>query len=439
MADGVVRWHAVHDFPGAELPLHHLGGDEHGGVGVALAVELRVEGTKSGLLHFTRHHRAVLEHGNAVDLLLERLVRDRLLQLGERVHGNDRGELAAGDDVFARRIDVHAVWRLGRRKEVDHADAVVRIEHLHARLRLRLRGATLLVHVVVHVLRGRIGRLAFRDARFGALVIHGRDEVLVVLRGVRLELGVRLLTVVRREEEPSVGRPLAGVTEVVVVARHQDLEGDVHLAGLVRGDERQGALEALLVVGDGHVGVGNRHAEPCGRHDVLAVRGGERRCVAARRIGDLENLVRLEAREIDAGNPRRVVAVDEEPASVGDAVGHRQLGVMRIVPGHEAEGGVQHRLRLFIVSPAVLGILREHGNDLQQAAGGQAVHGHLAAEAAGHEGVQFVLRAWRDVHARCGIAADEVVRAASRGAIAGEGEQTCGDDGRADPEGACCW
>ena len=161
--------------------------------------------------------------------------------------------------------------------------------------------------------------------------------------------------------------------------------------------------------------------------------------MAARRIRDLENLVRLEAREINAGDTRRVVAVDEEPASVGNAVGHRELGVMRIVPGHEAEGGVQHRLRLFIVSPAILRILREHGNDLEQAPGGQAVHGDLSAEAAGHEGVQLVLRAGRDIDARGGVAADEVTCGAGRGTIAGVGEQTGGDDGRAEPEGAGRW
>ena len=54
VADRVVGRDPIDDFPGAELPLHDLGGDEHRGVGVALAVELGVQRTEAGLLDFAR-------------------------------------------------------------------------------------------------------------------------------------------------------------------------------------------------------------------------------------------------------------------------------------------------------------------------------------------------------------------------------------------------
>jgi hypothetical protein len=90
--------------------------------------------------------------------------------------------------------------------------------------------------------------------------------------------------------------------------------------------------------------------------------------VSACRVGDLENLVGLESREIDARDARRVVAIDEKPAAVGNAVGHRQLGMVRVVPRDEAERGLKHRLRFLIVTPAILRILREHWNHFQKTA-----------------------------------------------------------------------
>ena len=42
--------------------------------------------------------------------------------------------------------------------------------------------------------------------------------------------------------------------------------------------------------------------------------------MAAGGVRNLEDLIRLEAREIDARDARRVVAVDEEPAAVGYAI-----------------------------------------------------------------------------------------------------------------------
>ena len=100
---------------------------------------------------------------------------------------------------------------------------------------------------------------------------------LIVLRRVFFELGVRLLGVVRGEEEPALGRALAGVAEIVVVTRHQDLERHVHLARLVRRDERQRAFEVLLVAVDRNIALGaDRNTEARRGNDVLRVRRRER-------------------------------------------------------------------------------------------------------------------------------------------------------------------
>ena len=83
----------------------------------------------------------------------------------------------------------------------------------------------------------------------------------------------------------------------------------------------------------------------------------ERRRVAAGGVRNLEDLNRLEPREIDARDARGVVAIDEQPSPIGDTVGLRQLGVMGVVPRNETARGLEHRLRLFVVPPSILGVL----------------------------------------------------------------------------------
>src|SRR5688572_5498262 len=111
----------------------------------------------------------------------------------------------------------------------------------------------------------------------------------------------------------------------------------------------------------------------------------------SRRIRNLEDLARLERRQIDASDARRVVAINEKPAAVGDAVGLRQLGMVRVIPWNEAIGRLEHRLRLLVVAVAGFRVLREDADDLEQASGGEPVDPDLPVEPAGKEGVVLVV------------------------------------------------
>ena len=402
MPDRVEGRCAIDHFERLDVPLHDLGRDEHGGVGEALAVELGVEGAETGLLHFAGERRLVLEHRDALELTLERLVLDRLQHLHRRMDRDHRRELAAGDHELTGRVDVGAMRGLGRREEEDRPGALGGLDLQDARAALGARDAAELVHVVVAVVDRGTPALAGLHARFDGTVVHRRDVVLVVLRRIHLEQRVRLLRVVRREEHPAVRRTLARAGEVVVEAGHDELEGDVHLPRLVGRDEGDLSLEVLLVLGDRHVPVRYRDREARRRDDVLRVGCHERRRVVASGVGDLEDLRRFKVPEIDARYARRVVAVHEEPTSVVVAVGLRQRGVVQVVPRNEAVGGLEHRLGLIGVAPAVLRVLREDGDGAQQTAAREAVHADLSAKTAGEECVEFVFLAGRDIDALCG-------------------------------------
>ena len=220
-------------------------------------------------------------------------------------------------------------------------------------------------------------------------------------------------------------RPLARVREIVVERRQPDLERDRHVAGgAVHPGEGERARERLLVLVDRHVPLRRRHAEPGARDDVLVVLGDERRAVVAGAVGDLEDLLGLELRELEPGDARRVVAVDEQPAAVGYAAGLAELRMVGVVPRHEAVAGHQHGLRLLAVAPTVLRALREDRHVLEEPAGRQAVHPDLAVEPAGHEGVELVVFARGDVDPLGSVARLAEPRGIRRAAA-------CGEDGAA--------
>ncbi len=98
-------------------------------------------------------------------------------------------------------------------------------------------------------------------------------------------------------------------------------------------------------------------------------------------VGHFQDLYRLEGLQVDAGDARRVVAVDEEPASVELAVGLRQLNVVRVIPGYEAERSVEEQLGLLAVIVTVFRVLGKNGNFAEQSAGRQPVNGDLTTAA----------------------------------------------------------
>src|SRR5690606_8651169 len=155
-----------------------------------------------------------------------------------------------------------------------------------------------------------------------------------------------------------------------------------------------GALEVLLVSRDGHVPLrigSHGHTEAGAGHHVFAVGGNEGRTVVACAIGDLNDRLGAEGGKVDQGDAGRVVAIDEHPAPIGYTIGHGRLHVVRVIPRHEAAGGHQHGLGLFAVSPAALGVHREHGYVAEHAARGNAIDRHLAVEAAADEVVELII------------------------------------------------
>src|SRR5690606_27567325 len=106
-----------------------------------------------------------------------------------------------------------------------------------------------------------------------------------------------------------------------------------------------------------------------------------------------------------------------QPAAVVEAVRLRERGMVQVIPRDETVGRFEHRLRLLAVTPAVLRVLREHRDRLQQATGRKAVNADLAAEATGEECVQLVVLTGSDIHtARIVAGAGQ-----GRGAPAGAG------------------
>ena len=88
----------------------------------------------------------------------------------------------------------------------------------------------------------------------------------------------------------------------------------------------------------------------------------------ARSIRNLENLLGFHAEQINAGDARCVVAIDEQPTAIVFAGCLRQRRVMRVIPRHETEARVQHGFSFFAVTVSVLRILREHRDRLESSA-----------------------------------------------------------------------
>ena len=344
----------VDDFPRAQLPLGNRAVNEEGCVGPSVRSELRVQRPEAdrdlGVLD-----RRVLQDWDPVFVAREVLVADCGLDLLEVERRRDALELARPDDPFAIGRDVHAVRRLAAGHQVDNARDFLRIDDLHAVDGLEL---------------------AIGDRLLGGAPVNGGDVVLVALRRGDLELTGGSLRVVPAEEHPAVRHQLAGVAQVVVERRHENLPAQRHLAGgridLDAGDDAL-VFRGVLVNPDGPIrywtGEARRH------HRVFGVRRDERRRVVAVQIGNRsKNLLGLEIPEIDAGNAT-VHLVDEEPAAVVLAFGFRQRGMMGVAPGQFA----QHLLGVVVKAVAGRRVRRVHRDRGEMAHRRHAVHVNLSA------------------------------------------------------------
>ena len=371
--DGVGHRDLVDHFPRTQLPLRDGAVDEQRRVRVAVGAELRVERPEAHR-HLGILDRLVLQDRDAVLVAREVLVLDRGLDLLPVERGGHALELARPDDVLAVGSDVDAVRRLAAGHEVDEAGDLLRIEHLDPAEHVPLAGG---------------------GGLLGDPPVDGRDVVAIALGRGHLELAGRTLGVVRREEHPAVGDLLAGVPEVVVEGRHQDLPANRHLTAL-RVDLDPG--DHALVVGGvlGHLdrrALRQRNREARRHHGVLRVGRDERRAVVARHVGHrADDLLGLEVAQVDARNPT-VHLVDEQPATVVVAVGLRQRRVVHIAPGQVP----QHLLRLVVEAVAGGGVGREDGNRREVPHRRHAVDVHLARVPARCEEVVLVEVPRRDV------------------------------------------
>ncbi len=230
--------------------------------------------------------------------------------------------------------------------------------------------------------------LALGDRLLGRPPVHGRDVVAVALRGRHLELARRTLGVVAGPEHPAVGDLLAGVAEIPVERRRQDLEALRHRARLrVDLHGRDDALVVARVLVDrNRPSLRDRDREARRHHRVLGVRRDERRAVVPRDVRHRpEDLLRLEVLEVDAGDAA-VHLVHEEPAPVVVAVRLRERRMVHVAPREAA----QHRLRLVVEPVARGGVRRIDRNRREVAHGRDAVDVDLPRVPAGGEHVELV-------------------------------------------------
>src|SRR5690606_27236707 len=106
--------------------------------------------------------------------------------------------------------------------------------------------------------------------------------------------------IIATEEEPSTRFALAGTCQVEVDTGSQNLESNIHFAGLlINTDKANGAFEIVLVTADGHIFiVANRHTEAGTGNYILGVLCDKGRRVVARAIGYFNDFRSTESFEI---------------------------------------------------------------------------------------------------------------------------------------------
>ena len=311
----------------------------------------------------------------------EVLILHRLLDLGPRVDGRVRIQLARDHQTRPVRRHVHAVRALGLRGEVEDPSL--------DRLVDRNDGAALNGDRV-----GGVGRHLGR-----ALPVDEVHVVHVVLRRAGLERRISLhhpagrhLRVEAVDEHPAKGGALARIGEILPVGRELHRERLVHVdaAGVaVEFEEGHRAPVLLLVVLQRSV-ASIEEPRVLGRlDDVLGVRRHERAAVVRDHELVDHDLLGLEVPKIDHGDARVRLVVDEEELAVVVAVGLGERRVVRVAPEdllvvHLALGEHVHRL-LGAEAPALPGLGGEHGDDLEEPHRGHPDHQDLPGVAARRE------------------------------------------------------
>ena len=181
--------------------------------------------------------------------------------------------------------------------------------------------------------------------------VDGGDVVAVALRRGDLELAGGALGVVAGPEHPAVGDLLAGVAEVPVERRHQDLASPAtsrRSSGRSSRRRRRPCSRWRTCRSARYVpfGIGIEKRDAIIEYSVFGVTNAEPWLPETFGTGPKICFVLKSRRSI--ARDAAVHVVDEEPAAVVVAVGLRERGMVHVAPGEVAE----HRLRLVVEAVA---------------------------------------------------------------------------------------
>ncbi|TLD45613.1 MAG: hypothetical protein FAZ92_02125 [Accumulibacter sp.] len=379
VADVVVHADLVEHLAFAEVPLDDLRIDVERSVGDArLRVVLRVQWAEAEL-HLRVQRILHADHRDAVGIRrFEPAGLDRRLDLLERVDRDVRVELAGNGDELAVGSDIDAVRRLRLGHQEEHALLHRRVHHQHV--------------VTVDLLRPAGGN------QLGSLLPVDHMQVVGVLRRAAgfigrpalLDAADVTLAAERVGERPAVGRPLAGVGQVLAVGWQFDRERLLRIdAALLAVELPVGDAAAVLLV------------ELLEREELLVLQ----RCRVLRRLDHVlgvrrdegtavfgledrvdDDLLGLEVAQVDHRQPRVRLVVDEQELAVVLALRLRDRRVVRVAPGDFLAVDPtlrQDGFRAFVEAVALPGLGSEHTDVLENAHRGDAIDDHLPGLAAG--------------------------------------------------------
>ena len=193
---------------------------------------------------------------------------------------------------------------------------------------------------VIYIM-GIIGR-HFRSASichifFYGLPVDGCDEIFVILRCIHLQQCVCFFSIIRGEEEPTMGIPPSRTGKVVIEPWHDYLELNVHVTMLgIHTYKCQGTFEVSLVFANGNVALWNRNSKSRTGNYIFRVFSNEGRTVIPRTVRYLDDLFGLKCTQADTAYTWGVIPIDKNPAPVQFAIGLRNIRVVQIIPGDKA-------------------------------------------------------------------------------------------------------
>src|SRR6266704_1359506 len=148
---------------------------------------------------------------------------------------------------------------------------------------------------------------------------------------------MRLFRVITGEEEPIVGRPLTGMTQVKIHSRHQQLERYFQMTGpMIDTDETDGSVEILLIRVDRYIlGISDGDTKPGAGDNIFGIFRSKGRGMVTGAIRNFQYFFSSESCQIDPGYPRCIIRIGKEPAAIRLSIGLRKFQVMLIIPGNK--------------------------------------------------------------------------------------------------------